>query len=91
MVIIFSQITLTGIGILTSEPLDERAKVIVGLSLVFGLGLAQVPTALVGLPPVLGLLFGESGIVVACLVAIGLNILIPSKASSEKNKKPLGY
>lgn len=80
-IVIFSQITLTGIGILTEEPLNEREKVIVGLSLVFGIGLSQVPEALQVVPSNVLLLFGESGIVVACLVAIALNILIPEKES----------
>ena len=78
-IIIFSQITLTGIEILTSEPLDQRAKVIIGLSLVFGLGLTEVPEALASVPESLVLIFGESGIVIACLTAILLNIIIPEE------------
>lgn len=80
-IIIFSQITLTGMEILTSEPLNQRAKVIIGLSLVFGLGLTEVPEALASVPESIMLIFGESGIVIACLTAILLNILIPE----EKN------
>lgn len=78
-IIIFSQISLTGIEILTSEPLNERAKLIIGLSLVFGLGLNQVPSAMEAFPSLLRLIFGESGIVIACLVSIILNIIIPEK------------
>ena len=85
-IIIFSQITLTGIEILSSETLDERAKVIIGLSLIFGLGLTQVPAATANLPQVLGLLIGESGIVVTCLVSIVLNLLIPSKKEEGENE-----
>lgn len=79
-VIIFSQIALTGIDILTSEPLTERAKIIIGLSLVFGLGLSQVPDAMESFPEVVKLLFGESGITIACFVAIVLNVVIPEGA-----------
>ncbi len=82
-VIIFSQITLTGIEILTSEPLNERAKIIIGLSLVFGLGLSQVPDATEAFPEIFKLLFGQSGITVACFVAILLNIVIPDKGVTE--------
>ncbi|MDN6626159.1 MAG: purine permease [Pisciglobus halotolerans] len=78
-VIIFSQITLTGVEILTSEPLNQRAKVIIGLSLVFGLGLTEVPEALASVPESIMLIFGESGIVIACLTAILLNVLIPEE------------
>ncbi len=82
-VIIFSQITLTGIEILTSEPLNERAKIIIGLSLVFGLGLSQVPDAMNAFPDIIKLIFGESGITIACFVAIVLNIIIPDKENLE--------
>ena len=85
-IIIFSQITLTGIGILTAEPLTDRSKIIVGLSLVFGLGLTQVPEAMAALPDFIAALFGESGIVIACIVALGLNILIPQE---QKNLEEL--
>lgn len=78
-IIIFSQIALTGIEILTSEPLNERSKIIIGLSLVFGLGLNQVPSAMEAFPEVVKLIFGESGIVIACVVATTLNIIIPEK------------
>ncbi len=77
--VIFSQITLTGIDILTSEPLTDRAKVIIGLSLAFGLGLTSVPAAMAHFPEAIKVLFGESGIVIACLVAMILNIAIPEK------------
>ena len=78
-VLIFSQISLTGIEILTTEPLNERSKIIVGLSLVFGLGLNQVPAAMEAFPELIKLIFGGSGIVIACLSAILLNIIIPEK------------
>ena len=84
-IIIFSQISLTGIEILTSEPLNERAKIIIGLSLVFGLGLNQVPAAMEAFPELITLIFGESGIVIACLVAIVLNILIPESREDKES------
>lgn len=77
-IIIFSQITLTGIGILTSEPLTDRSKLIVGLSLSFGLGLTQVPEAMAALPDSVASLFGGSSIVISCLVALALNLILPS-------------
>ena len=75
--IIFSQITLTGMDILTRDPLTDRSKVIIGLSLVFGMGLSSVPDAMQNFPEFVKLIFGGSGIVIACLVSIFLNILIP--------------
>lgn len=76
-VIIFSQITITGISILTQKPLTDRSKVIIGLSLVFGMGLTSVPAAMEQFPSFIKLIFGGSGIVIAAIVAIILNIAIP--------------
>jgi NCS2 family nucleobase:cation symporter-2 len=82
--IIFSQITLTGIDILTQEPLTDRSKLIIGLSLVFGMGLSSVPAAMEHFPESIKLIFGGSGIVIACIVAIFLNILIPEDKENKK-------
>lgn len=81
--IIFSQITLTGIDILTQEPLTDRSKLIIGLSLVFGMGLSSVPAAMEHFPEALKLIFGGSGIVIACLTAILLNIIIPESVEER--------
>lgn len=81
--VIFSQITLTGIDMLTSKPLTSRDKVIVGLSLAFGIGLTQVQGAMDNFPQFLKLIFGGSGIVIACVIAIILNIAIPQKEDEE--------
>lgn len=86
-IIIFSQITLTGIDILTADGLTDRSKLITGLSLSFGFGLAQVPEAMASFPSFLATLFGESSIVIACLVALTLNILLPVE-EPKANKYP---
>lgn len=75
--IIFSQIAMTGIDILTQEPLTDRSKIIIGLSLIFGMGLSSVPAAMEHFPEFLKLTFGGSGIVIACIFAIFLNIIVP--------------
>ncbi len=83
-IIIFSQITLAGIGLLTTKPLTDRGKVILGLSLAFGLGLTQVPAAMEAFPEFIKLIFGGSGIVIACVVALTLNVIIPEKAEDAQ-------
>lgn len=89
--IIFSQIAMTGIDILTQEPLTDRSKIIVGLSLIFGMGLSSVPEAMKYFPEAFTLIFGGSGIVIACLVAILLNIIIPEdKKEKEEDGKSIG-
>lgn len=84
--IIFSQITLTGIDILTQEPLTDRSKLIIGLSLVFGMGLSSVPATMEYFPEALKLIFGGSGIVIACLTSILLNILIPEEKEPSRKE-----
>lgn len=85
-IIIFSQITLTGIDILTADGLTDRSKLITGLSLSFGFGLSQVPEAMSSFPSFLATLFGESSIVIACLVALTLNIVLPPEESVASEK-----
>ncbi|MDO5048104.1 MAG: nucleobase:cation symporter-2 family protein [Anaerococcus sp.] len=83
--VVFSQIAMTGMDILTREPLNDRSKLIIGLSLVFGLGLSSVPDAMQYFPQAIKLIFGGSGIVIACVTAIILNILIP-EAKEERSE-----
>ena len=78
-IVMFSQIALTGITLITQKKLTNRNKIIVGLALAFGLGLGQVPEALAYLPESAQLIFGGSGIVIACIVALALNILLPEE------------
>lgn len=84
-IIIFSQITLTGIDILTADGLTDRSKLITGLSLSFGFGLSQVPEAMVAFPSFLATLFGESSIVIACLVALALNVILPAEKIEKES------
>lgn len=77
-IVMFSQIALTGVTLITQEKLNSRNKIIVGLSLAFGLGITQVPASMEYLPESAKLIFGGSGIVIACTVALFLNILIPN-------------
>jgi len=86
-IVMFASIALTGIDLITKEKLTNRNKIIVGLSLAFGLGLGQVPTALAYLPESARLIFGGSGIVIACIVSLGLNILLPQESDKEELEK----
>ena len=89
-IVMFSQIALTGITLITQEKLTSRNKIIVGLSLAFGLGLTQVPAAIAYMPESAKLIFGGSGIVVACIVALVLNVVIPNTENKDtENKKEI--
>jgi len=81
-IIMFAMIAISGINLIIKEPLDGRNGLIVAVSLGLGFGLGSVPEVLAKLPQWVNLLFGESGIVVASLVALFLNIILPKNTPS---------
>lgn len=78
-VIMFSSIVVSGIQLITKEPLSARSISIVSVALGVGYGLGANVGALAGLPEGLQLIFGGSGIVPACLVAIIMNVVLPKE------------
>ena len=73
----FSSIVISGIQLITKEPLTARSLSIVSVSLGVGYGMGANSAILVHAPQAVKLLFGGSGIVPAAMVAILLNILLP--------------
>ena len=84
-IIMFSSIVLSGIQLITKDPMSSRNMTIVSVALGLGYGLGANSTVLAGLPSYVTLIFGGSGIVPAALVAIILNILLPKDETAEKN------
>lgn len=78
-VIMFSSIVMSGIQLITKEPLTSRNMTIVSVALGLGYGLGANSAVLAGLPEFIKLIFGGSGIVPAAVVAIILNILLPKE------------
>ena len=76
-VIMFTSILMSGIQLITREPLTSRSITIVSIALGLGYGLGANAGILAKLPPFLSLIFGGSGIVPAAFVAMTLNILLP--------------
>jgi uracil-xanthine permease len=76
-VIMFSSIVISGIQLITKEPLDARNITIVSVALGLGYGIGANSTLLNNLPELVRLTFGGSGIVPAAFVAIILNIALP--------------
>lgn len=86
LVMIFAMISISGINLITKEPLVGRNAVILSVSLGLGYGLGSVPAALKYFPESIQLIFGGSGIVVSGSIAVILNIVLPL---DEKIKKTL--
>ena len=80
-VMMFSSIVVSGIQLITKEPMTTRSITIVSVALGLGYGLGANGGVLSGLPQFVQLIFGGSGIVPAAIVAIVLNIVLPK----EKN------
>ena len=78
-VIMFSSIVMSGIQLITREPLTPRNMTIVSVALGLGYGLGANSAVLAGLPEAVQLIFGGSGIVPAAFVAIILNICLPKE------------
>lgn len=76
-ILMFAMIAISGINLITHEPLSGRNGIIVAVALGLGFGLGSVPEVLASMPEWAKLLFGESGIVVASMVALILNIIFP--------------
>lgn len=82
-VMMFASIVISGIQLVTKNPLTARNITIVSVALGLGFGLGSNGAALANLPQNFQLVFGGSGIVPAAIVAIILNMVIPE----EKNEK----
>lgn len=78
-VMMFSSIVISGIMLITKEPLNGRSLSIVSVALGVGYGIGANPGILVHTPQFVQLIFGGSGIVPAAIVAILLNILLPKE------------
>ena len=76
-VMMFSSIVISGIQLITKEPLNGRNLSIVAVALGVGYGMGANPAILSFAPEAVKLIFGGSGIVPAALVAILLNVLLP--------------
>lgn len=76
-VMMFSSIVVSGIQLVTKEPLDTRNITIVSVALGLGYGIGANSGVLAHLPQAVQLVFGGSGIVPAALMAIILNIVLP--------------
>lgn len=82
-VMMFSSIVISGIQLITREPLTTRKLSIVAVALGLGYGMGSNTAILAQAPEWVRLIFGGSGIVPAAVVAILLNILLP-KEKEEK-------
>ena len=78
---VFSTIAMTGMKLIASQDLTARNTTIVGLSAALGVGISQASAALSQFPTAVTMIFGKSPVVIATLMAVLLNLILPKEKS----------
>ena len=83
---VFAAITMTGIRMITQDGFTPRKSAVMGLSVAMGVGITQVSGCLsgAGFPGWVNTVFGSSSVVVATIMAIVLNLIIPKEEKAKK-------
>lgn len=83
---VFAQIAMTGIRMFTKDGLTPRKTTVVGMSVALGVGITQVSGCLTGpgFPGWVHTVFGTSSVVVATIMAIILNLILPKEKLPEE-------
>ena len=76
---VFSTIAMTGMKLIASQDLTARNTTIVGLSAALGVGISRASGALSQFPEAVTMIFGKSPVVIATLMAVLLNLLLPKE------------
>lgn len=81
---VFASITMTGMRLITSEPMSYRTMSIIGLSVALGQGITAVAGALDGFPMWVGSVFGSSSVVISTVTAVIMNLVLPKENKEIK-------
>lgn len=81
---VFASIAMTGMKLVASAQMDYRNSSIVGLAAALGMGISQASAALSTFPQWVTSIFGKSPVVIATLVAVLLNIILPRGKEMDK-------
>ncbi len=74
---VFASIAMTGMKLVVSEEMNYRNTSIVGLAAALGIGIADSTAAISTFPQWFQVIFGQSPVVIATVVAVALNIMLP--------------
>ncbi len=82
---VFATITMTGVRMITEGGFTARKSSVVGLSVAMGVGITQVSGCLAGagFPAWVNTVFGSSSVVVATIMAILLNLILPKEKTEQ--------
>ena len=76
---VFASIAMTGMKLVAMQPMSYRNTSIVGLSAALGMGVSMVSESLSQFPEWVTMVFASSPVVIAAIVAILLNIILPDE------------
>lgn len=82
-VTVFAAITMSGIQLITEQPLNYRNRMIVGISLALGMGVSMVSSSLQFFPQDVKNIIGTSPIVLSFAVSFFLNLIVPEDKKEE--------
>lgn len=80
---VFSTIAMTGMKLIASETISPRNTTIVGLSAALGVGISQSSSALRQFPESITIIFGKTPVVVATIMAVLLNLILPQENTDQ--------
>jgi NCS2 family nucleobase:cation symporter-2 len=83
-IVMFSMMVVSGINQVTEQPLKGRNSTILAVAIGLGVGFSLVPDASKNFWPLVKMLFEGSGVAVATIVAIILNIILPKDQEEAK-------
>ena len=78
---------MTGIKLITTAPMDFRNTTVVGLSIALGMGVTQANAALATFPAWVTTIFGKSPVVLATIIAVLLNVILPKTRDEKKEEE----
>lgn len=76
---VFASIAMTGMKLVAMQPMSYRNTSIVGLSAALGMGVSMVSESLSQFPAWVTTVFATSPVVIAAIVAILLNVILPKE------------
>lgn len=83
---VFASIAMTGIKLITTQEMNFRNTVVVGLAVALGVGITQAPSSLALFPGWVTTVFGKSPVVIATIVAVFLNLVLPKEKPQGKEE-----
>ena len=87
---VFASIAMTGMKLVASAEMDYRNSSIVGLAAALGVGVSQPTAALATFPEWVTMIFGKSPVVLATIIAVVLNIILPKSRIEKEEEKEQG-